>query len=74
MRIETLRYSVKNIQIDDLPDVLKISLSFGIVQWQRNDSLSTAIAKADGALYKSKYNGRDQTTVAAATSSFTQTS
>ncbi|MFY8274517.1 GGDEF domain-containing protein [Pseudoalteromonas sp. SSDWG2] len=62
-RIEKIRDQVKQLRITQSPLPMTISASFGITQWQSQDTLTSALARADAALYLSKNNGRDQTTV-----------
>lgn len=42
---------------------LKITASFGISQYANNESLEELIKRADGALYKSKHDGRNKITL-----------
>jgi len=42
---------------------LEVTLSFGIAEFRDDDSLESLIKRADGALYDSKHNGRNRTTL-----------
>lgn len=41
---------------------LNMTMSFGIAQYDHNDSLESIMARADAALYKSKHDGRNRVT------------
>lgn len=43
---------------------LRITASFGVTCYRENDDIKSIIARADGALYESKKNGRNRITVA----------
>lgn len=68
LRTEALRYAIKRLNLDQTCKGLSLSMSFGLVEWPAGLSLDEAINLADHALYDSKKNGRDQTTVANVTS------
>ncbi len=44
---------------------IPLSFSAGVATWEPGESLESLIARADGALYRAKKSGRDQTCVAA---------
>jgi diguanylate cyclase (GGDEF)-like protein len=54
---ERLRYIIANLQI---PDVGKITASFGVAFLQPAEDLTTVFARADQALYRAKALGRNQ--------------
>lgn len=43
-------------------DALRVTLSFGVVAWARDEPFDAAVARADRALYRSKALGRDRVT------------
>ena len=69
--IENMRESIAALTSPIDGQNLNITMSFGLIQWQSNASLEKMLQQADAALYKSKTNGRNQTTVATAEHSFT---
>ena len=67
--VERLRQSVSELVIASAPN-LRITFSAGIAQFQHNESIDTAIERADHALYQAKQNGRDQAVLAYAPDTF----
>lgn len=64
--IENMRQSIAAMTFPVDGQKLNITMSFGLIQWQPNASLEEMLQQADAALYKSKKNGRNQTTIATA--------
>lgn len=54
---EKLRCTIENT---DFYPVKKITASFGVTQWEDDDTKETLIAKADYAMYLSKHKGRNK--------------
>lgn len=44
---------------------IAVTASFGMAQWDSDESMLKAVAQADGALYQSKKNGRNRLSLAA---------
>ena len=55
---ERLRASVRQIPTEFRPD--PVTGSFGVTQWQDEDTKTTFVARADEALYAAKGSGRDR--------------
>jgi diguanylate cyclase (GGDEF)-like protein len=62
-RIEAMRADLANLRIADMPE-LAVRASFGIAQHLPGEALDSLIERADEALYRSKREGRDRTTLA----------
>ncbi len=62
-RIEVLRAELAALRIDNLPD-LAVRASFGVAERQPGEPLESLIERADEALYRSKREGRDRSTLA----------
>jgi diguanylate cyclase (GGDEF)-like protein len=60
--IEKIRLKIENFTFADKPE-LKITVSFGIAQHHKNESLEELIKRADRALYQSKNGGRNRITL-----------
>lgn len=58
---EKLRDAIRNIVFDE---VGAITCSFGVAQYMPGETAAQFIARADGALYRAKTNGRDQVKLA----------
>jgi PleD family two-component response regulator len=58
---EKLRDAIRNIVFDE---VGSITCSFGVAQYMPGETAAEFIARADGALYRAKTNGRDQVKLA----------
>ena len=50
----------QHIQAARWPDGLQVTASFGVTTYTTPEALSVALARADGALYEAKRNGRNQ--------------
>ena len=61
---ERLRAAMVATDPADAGPPIAITLSFGVAVLGKDEDLSRAIARADGALYRSKQQGRDRVTVA----------
>ncbi|WP_404709877.1 diguanylate cyclase [Sphingomonas sp. MMS24-J13] len=62
-RIEAMRADLASLTIPNLPD-LEVRASFGIAQHLPGEALDSLIERADEALYRSKREGRDRSTLA----------
>jgi diguanylate cyclase (GGDEF)-like protein len=62
---ETLRSALANLPIAALPGHMRVTASFGVAEYDGNESLSDLRRRADAALYVSKRGGRDRVSVAA---------
>lgn len=62
-RIEAMRAGLVGLTIANLPD-LAVRASFGIAQHLPGEALDSLIERADEALYRSKREGRDRSTLA----------
>ncbi len=62
-RIEELRTGIGELVIGAIPE-LRFTASFGIARVARGEALTTVVYRADQALYRSKREGRDRTTLA----------
>ena len=62
-RIEAMRADLVGLTIANLPD-LAVRASFGIAQHRPGEALDSLIERADEALYRSKREGRDRSTLA----------
>lgn len=63
IRIEQLREHISKIKFN-IVESFSISASFGIAEFPKDaDSVETLIKAADTALYQSKHNGRNRTTI-----------
>ncbi len=45
-------------------DELKVTASFGVTEYQQQDTVDSLVSRADKALYNSKQSGRNQVSVA----------
>lgn len=55
-----IRKAVENTSFDMYEDLIKATVSLGISSFPEDaDSISSALARADRALYKSKHGGRN---------------
>ncbi|BDF96159.1 MULTISPECIES: GGDEF domain-containing protein [Pseudoalteromonas] len=70
-RIERMRDNIAALNCAEQGGNLNITMSFGLIQWQSNASLEEMLQQADAALYKSKENGRNQTTIATTETDYT---
>ncbi len=61
-RAERFRLEISKLKFRSAP-TLKITSSFGISQAEASDSLESVLKRADQALYKSKNEGRNRTTI-----------
>lgn len=60
---ERMRAAIADHPAQYADRTIALSLSWGVAQWHAHESLETAIARADHALYSSKASGRNQVTV-----------
>jgi diguanylate cyclase (GGDEF)-like protein len=58
---EKLREAISNLVFDD---VVSITCSFGVTQYAATETAAQFIARADGALYRAKADGRNRTKLA----------
>jgi PleD family two-component response regulator len=47
--------------------MLRVTISIGVSEWQRDETAAGFFHRVDHALYQAKRNGRDQVVMAAAT-------
>lgn len=57
---ERYRSSLADEPVDIGPDVVRLTASFGVVEWDRAESWDALVNRADQALYKAKNSGRDR--------------
>ncbi len=60
---ERLRGAIREIAIPELP---KVSASFGVAAFEPEEPAESLLARADAALYRAKHGGRDRVEIAAA--------
>jgi diguanylate cyclase (GGDEF)-like protein/PAS domain S-box-containing protein len=58
--IERIRVAVAALQLDGDGAVVPLTLSGGVVQWRKGESVDDAIRRADAALYTAKAGGRNR--------------
>jgi diguanylate cyclase (GGDEF)-like protein len=66
-KVETIRQEIQKIYLSDLapgPDYPIISASFGISNFDPNQTLSYSYQRADAALYTAKHSGKNQVEIA----------
>ena len=69
-KIEALRTKIAALEAHpDCPD-LKVTMSFGLIEWQPLTPIEKMLQYADSALYESKHSGRNKTTIVHAQSTF----
>lgn len=61
MKAERLRLAICDTNLCDIQE-LKVTVSFGVTEVERGDSLNDVFCRADKALFASKENGRNRTT------------
>ncbi|KPH94440.1 DNA polymerase III subunit delta' [Pseudoalteromonas porphyrae] len=64
VRIEALRNHIQALSLLSIKPNLTITMSFGLIEWRPLASLEKTLQQADAALYKSKNDGRNMTTIA----------
>jgi diguanylate cyclase (GGDEF)-like protein len=57
---ERLRAAVEEIDCSDIDSSLRVTISLGVAQWERDDTIGRIAARADEALYRAKDSGRNQ--------------
>ena len=57
---EELRVGVENLRIETPKKPLKITCSYGVSEWQEDDTIESLLKRADLALYMAKEGGRNQ--------------
>jgi diguanylate cyclase (GGDEF)-like protein len=57
---ERLRMAVEAIDCRDVDASLRVTISLGVAQWTREDSLERLAARADEVLYQAKESGRNR--------------
>lgn len=63
-RIESMRKDIAALTTHPSEPNVSITMSFGLIEWAPIASLEKMLHQADAALYQSKNNGRNQTTIA----------
>ena len=57
---EAMREGISALRIETPNEELKLTCSFGVSHWARNDDIGVLLKRADTALYHAKNNGRNQ--------------
>ena len=57
---ERVRQRVQEASIAGEFGVVRVTASFGVVQWRAGESLTDLVARADAALYQAKHLGRNR--------------
>jgi PleD family two-component response regulator len=57
---ETLRISVANHRFEYEGKSLGVTMTFGVATYRKGETLDACIARADAALYRGKYGGRNR--------------
>lgn len=57
---ERVQEMVKKIRFEKLPDDFRVTISAGVTEHKRTESIQDTINRADIALYRAKTNGRDR--------------
>jgi len=58
--LEGLRETIETSQIAYQEHRISVTASFGLTNWQSNDSFESLVNRADKAVYEAKDNGRNQ--------------
>ncbi|MDH5433102.1 MAG: GGDEF domain-containing protein [Gammaproteobacteria bacterium] len=58
--VNKIRLGVKNLKIRHESHVIQLAMSFGVSEFENNDTPKAVFEKADKALYRAKDKGRDQ--------------
>jgi len=58
--LEGLRKNIEGSQIAYQERRISVTASFGLTNWQSNDSFESLVNRADKAVYEAKDNGRNQ--------------
>ena len=56
---ESLRLRIDQLEVAIRQQTISLTCSFGVSQWQINDTIDVLLGRADMALYKAKANGRN---------------
>ncbi|MEH6579681.1 MAG: GGDEF domain-containing protein [Amphritea sp.] len=62
--VDKIRETLNQTVTVDSGNNTRLSMSFGIAEWQTGESMDDCVKRADDALYASKENGRNQVTLA----------
>jgi diguanylate cyclase (GGDEF)-like protein len=62
-KIERLRQAIEALSLITVKPDQQVTMSFGVCQWLPKNTFEQTITLADNALYKSKHNGRNQTSM-----------
>jgi diguanylate cyclase (GGDEF)-like protein len=54
---ERIRREIESFRFDE---VEKVTLSFGVTEFKKDDDIDSIVKRADDALYKAKSNGRNR--------------
>jgi diguanylate cyclase (GGDEF)-like protein len=63
---ERLRVAVETIDCRDIDASLRVTISLGVAQWAKGDTLERLAARADEVLYQAKESGRNRVAAAVA--------
>ena len=61
---EYLRKSIGNLAVGVGSEVVKVTCSFGVAEWEPGDTVDSILRRADIALYEAKRTGRDRVSAA----------
>lgn len=65
---ERLRERIENLSIDHNGTRIQVTVSIGVVEWGQDESMETALQRADIAMYQAKRAGRNRVVSQSATS------
>src|SRR5450631_210912 len=60
---ESLRLRLQELEVSMGQQTISLTCSFGVSQWQADDTIDVLLGRADVALYKAKTNGRNRVVV-----------
>jgi diguanylate cyclase (GGDEF)-like protein len=60
MIAERLRAAVESLDCSDIDPALRVTISVGVAEWERGETLARIAARADAVLYRAKEEGRNR--------------